>query len=92
MLELHRPHNDPGSDEIEDRLKEMVAAYRVFKYSVKPSKKSGAPLPHLREGDKIISGREDTDRYLNELERFMRVQHTYSADACYIDPETGEIC
>jgi hypothetical protein len=107
MIELHRLHNDPASDEIEERLQAMVVAHRVFRYpedpagsSEKPPDRSSvestgappAPLPFLRESDKIISGREDTARYLDELERFMRVQHTYSADACYIDPETGEIC
>lgn len=92
MLELHRLHNDPRSDEIEDRLINMVAAYRVFHYSQEPSANNSAPLPHLREGDKIVSTRVDTDRFLDELERFMKIQHSYSADACYIDPETGEIC
>ncbi len=92
MLELHRLHNDPRSDEIEDRLKDMVAAYRVFHYSEESASTTVAPLPHLREGDKIISTRVDTDRFLDELEKYMKVQHSYSSDACYIDPETGEIC
>ncbi len=92
MIELHRLQKDPVSDEIEERLQAMVVAHRIKHYAAAPTGSPDAPLPYIREGEKIISGREDTARYLDELERFMRVQHTYSADACYIDPETGEIC
>ncbi len=92
MIELHRFHNDPIADEIENRLKEMVVAHRVYHYSrqIPPSTKT--PLPCMREGEKVISGREDTNRFLEELEKYMKAHHSYSSDACYIDPETGEIC
>ncbi|MFO8030745.1 MAG: hypothetical protein R6U28_12870 [Cyclonatronaceae bacterium] len=92
MIELHRLHNDLKADEIEDQLKEMVVAHRVHRYSEENPPSGDISLPCLREGEKIISGQEDTDRFLEELAKFMKVQHTISSDACYIDPETGETC
>lgn len=92
MVELHRLHNDPKADEIEDRLKEMVVAHRVHRYSEENPPPDDIPMPCIREGEKIISGKQDTDRFLEELEKVMKVQHTISSDACYIDPETGETC
>ncbi len=36
MIELHKRHNDRRSDEIEERLKEMVFAFRVYNWPAAP--------------------------------------------------------
>ncbi|MEX0680021.1 MAG: hypothetical protein WD097_01450 [Balneolales bacterium] len=90
MIELHRPDLDAYSDEISEKLVDMVVAHRTHIY--RNANSSEAPLPFIREGNKIISGKENTDRFLSELEFFMNVQRSVSSDSCYIDPETGNTC
>lgn len=90
MLEFHRLQEDDFSEEISDKLKDMVVAYRTKTYS--DSSSSSYSLPHIREGDNIISGEEELREYLYNLDLELQQQRSITGDGCYIDPETGEVC
>lgn len=95
MMELHRTERNLYADEIEDRLKMMVVAYRTIVHSGLPDQneqEKGAVLPHIRESGKVISGKKEIESWLEELDRELRQQRSVSGDGCYIDPETGKIC
>lgn len=91
MIELHRlQKNDPFSDRIEEKLKDLVVAHNVQRH---PDRSSvDRRLPFIRENDTVVEGRDDLDAYLQRLEAELRQQRSITGDACYIDPETGEVC
>lgn len=90
MIELHRPQKDPFSDQVEDTLKNLVVAHQVHRYD--ETSKADRRLPYITESDKIIDGRDDLKEYLYRLKTELQLQRAVSGDACYIDPETGEVC
>lgn len=94
MIELHRYKNDNYADKIEYRLEELVLAYKTVTHT-EPDPQTGEPetsLPYLNENGSIISGREELKFYLRELSTELKEQRSISGDACYIDPQTGEVC
>ncbi|MDX1637510.1 MAG: hypothetical protein R3281_06050 [Balneolaceae bacterium] len=89
MIAFHRPDtDDPYSDQIKEKLEEMVVAHNVHRHDPSADEK----LPYCRENDRIFSGKQEIEQYLQELERELREQRMVTSDSCYIDPETGEIC
>lgn len=90
MIEFHRLQKNDLSDEISTMLQDMVVAYRTKTYS--DSSSSSHSLPHIREGDTIISGEKELREYLHNLDRELQQQRSITGDGCYIDPETGEVC
>ncbi len=42
MIELHKLHNDRRSDEIEERLREMVVAFRVHTWPANPARSANS--------------------------------------------------
>lgn len=90
MIELHKTQHDKRGDEIAEKLNDLVVAHRIYTYS--HNKKPKTPLPYISDSGKIFSGKEDTERFLDELESMLSIQRSISSDACYIDPETGETC
>ncbi len=90
MIELHRLSDDTYADELEQKLQDLVVAYRIESYG---SKSSGpAALPYIKESSKIVTGKQNIDRYFIELEEELRWQRSLSGDGCYIDPDSGEVC
>lgn len=93
MIELHRSQTSSFSDRIEETLHDLVVAHKVCKYSEEPSEKPPEhPLPFIKESSKVVEGEENLKVYLFELEKELKQQRAITADACYIDPETGEVC
>lgn len=90
MIELHRRPNDTYADELEQKLQDLVVAYRIESYSSDPS--GTAPLPFIKESGKVVSGKKNIDRYFTDLEKELQWQRSLSGDGCYIDPDTGEVC
>ncbi|MFH5831393.1 hypothetical protein ACG2F4_00790 [Halalkalibaculum sp. DA3122] len=89
MILLHRPEQpDPLSDQIEQRLKEMVISHKIHRYPAKANQE----LPYLQENDHLVTGKQQINQFLRELETELREQRMVSGDSCYIDPQTGEIC
>jgi hypothetical protein len=90
MIELHRRTDDTYADELEQKLQDLVVAYRTESYS---SDSSGpADLPFIKESGKVVSGRKNIERYLIDLEKELQWQRSLSGDGCYIDPDSGEVC
>ena len=84
MLTLVRPIKSQVSDQIEQRLKDMVAAYQVIYKEV-------SSIPYLIETGRVFAGKAITG-FLDEYQRELNMQRSISADACETDPETGEVC
>jgi len=90
MIELHRTKIDQIADEIEQKLDDLVVAYRSEFHD--ESKKQPAPMPFIKESGKIIHGSNNITEYLTELEKELNWQRSLSGDGCYIDPDSGNIC
>lgn len=88
MITLVRRKNDPASDELEQKLTDLVLAYK----SEDADPGSTSTLPYIKENGKIISGKENIETWLQELEKELSWQRSLSGDGCYIDPDTGETC
>lgn len=94
MIELYRTQVDPEADRIEEALRDMVVAYRVIHCTPdEVSRWLGAdlPLPALRDGERVVYGREAVDSFLEELERDLQRWRQFQTDACYLDEE-GNVC
>ncbi|MGF1670043.1 MAG: hypothetical protein ACFCU6_06320 [Balneolaceae bacterium] len=90
MIELHRPEIDPLSDELEERLNDMIIKYKTERY--KNEETTSIDLPCIKEGSTLVTGSEKIKKYLLELEQELKWQRSLSGDGCYIDPDTGETC
>lgn len=90
MIELHRYKTDQFADEIEQKLDNLVVAYRSEYYD--ENEKQSMPLPFIKESGKIIQGSGDIKEYLAELEKELTWQRSLSGDGCYIDPDSGKVC
>lgn len=85
MLTLVRPIESQLADEIEEQLKDMVAAYEVMS-------NVATSLPYLLESGKVIKGKEAVASFLLTLEKELNWMRSISADSCYLDPDGGMIC
>jgi len=90
MITLYRAEKNREADKIEEKLKELVVSFQTE--IVSDIDKADSVLPYIVEGDKRISGDSNLDKYITELERELHIQRSITGDACYIDPDTGEIC
>jgi hypothetical protein len=86
MIILHKVKNDPSSDELEERLNDLVLAYKTELHE------PGTDGPAIEEGDSIIRDKSELEQWIQNLEKELKWQRSLSGDGCYIDPETGEIC
>ena len=85
MITLYRKDNDAKADQIEERFKELVLSYKVVEID-------DADETHIREGEKVLQSEEEINEWLFELQQELKRQRSITADACYIDPVTGEVC
>ncbi len=85
MLTFYRQENHQYREIIEQRMKELVIAHRIVPLH-------GEEEPYLDENGHLFKGLEDMVDFLNDLQRELDIQRSISADACYVDEETGEIC
>ncbi len=90
MIELHRNTDDLYADELEEKFRDLVVAYRTKVYP--PGNDSVYPLPHIRESGKVITGEDQIKNYFVDLEKELLWQRSLSGDGCYIDPDSGEVC
>ena len=93
MLTLYRNPKCPDADEVEEILRDMVLAYRVelVEPGSWPGRRAEDPSPALREGDRLIVGREAILRHLSALESWVADWRRFQSDACYLDDD-GEVC
>jgi len=85
MIKLFRHADDPKADEIESRFKELILSYKT-------EISEANDLPKILDGDTIISGDEEIEEWLSELESDLSWQRSLSGDGCYIDPKSGNVC
>lgn len=86
MITLHRHTTDPKAEEIEQKFKDLVLAYRV---ETLPEDESG---PFIVDGDQKIEGEEEITSWLRELQGDLEWQRSLTGDGCYIDPRSGDVC
>ena len=85
MIKLFRHADDPKADEIESRFEELILSYKT-------EISEDNDLPKILDGDTIISGDEEIEEWLRELESELKWQRSLSGDGCYIDPKSGNVC
>lgn len=85
MITLHRKKQDAEADQIEERFKDLILAYRV-EYD------NELDSPFIRESDVKISPGEEMENWFLQLESELSWQRSLSGDGCFIDPNNGNIC
>ena len=95
MIELHRPKNDSFSDDVEETFQELVLAYNTVEYE--GTGNSDHPehdrhLPRIEDGEGVYRGKEEIKEYLHQLRIDLHTMRAFTGDACYIDPDSGEVC
>lgn len=89
MIILHRIKDDPTSDKLEQKLKDLVLAFKTVHHQ---SNKNDVSLPYIEDGDSVISDEQEIDDWVQELEAELNWQRSLSGDGCFIDPNTGKVC
>lgn len=89
MIILHRKEDDSKSEELEQKLTDMVLAYKSVYHQSGNSKYS---LPYIEDGDLIVSEDKEIEEWVLELEAELKWQRSLSGDGCFIDPDSGKIC
>ncbi|WP_340105235.1 hypothetical protein [Rhodohalobacter sp. 8-1] len=87
MIKLIRKPDDPKAGEIESRFGDLILSYKT-----EISDEDDDDLPKIKDGDTIISGEDEIESWLQELEADLKWQRSLSGDGCYIDPESGKVC
>lgn len=90
MIELHRLKDDEFSEEIEEKMEDMLLAYETISYEKQND--ASFNLPYIKEGKTIVNTPGKLESYLRELESELKLQRSISGDGCYIDPESGNVC
>jgi len=85
MIKLIRQKDDPKADAIESRFDDLILSYKT-------ENSEGPDLPKIIDGETAVSGDEEIEKWLRELEEDLSWQRSLSGDGCYIDPESGKIC
>ena len=93
MIELYRRSVSPLADEIEEDLRDMVAAYRtiVVEGRAGSSPVAEAELPALRDGADVVTGEDALRRHLASLRRLLEDWGRFQSDACHTDRD-GRVC
>lgn len=84
MLYLVKAHKDPVGERLEKKLKDECLAFRVLDSDIGES--------YLRENNQVIKGEAAIDAFLVKYVSDAEYARSISADACYRDPDSGEIC
>ncbi len=94
MLELHRTYPDAYADEVEDRIRDLVLAYRVV-----PATSSGdgaapveAELPVITQSGRSYRGQSEIDPFLDELAAEILMGRRHQSDVCVLDPDDPTRC
>lgn len=85
MIKLFRQADDPKADEIESRFENLILSYKT-------EISEDNDLPKIVDGDTTVSGDEEIEKWLRELESELKWQRSLSGDGCYIDPKSNNVC
>ena len=89
MITLYRKPDDPKADEIEGRFEDLILAYKT---EVAEGSSTVENLPKIVDGDTTVTGDQQIEEWLTELEADLKWQRSLSGDGCFIDPKSGKIC
>ena len=81
MLYFFKADDELGL-EIQTKLQEMSAAFKVIPVDEGDS--------YLSEYERDFKGRDAVKEFLNQYAQLLNGQHMVSADACYVDPTSGD--
>lgn len=87
MITLKKKRNHEFGNELKDRLESLVVAFKTEDIA-----ESAEDDLYIVDGGKKISGRENLESWLLELESDLKWSRSLSGDSCYIDPKTQETC
>jgi len=85
MITLHRKCSDSRADRIEERLRDLVLAYRTV------TDESADPC-FIREGERKILPGDEMDAWFRQLSDELEWSRSLSGDGCFIDPYNGDVC
>lgn len=85
MIKLIRQSDDSKADEIESRFEDLILSYKT-------EISENNDLPKIVDGDTTVSGDDEIEEWLRELESELNWQRSLSGDGCYIDPKSGNVC
>lgn len=89
MITLHRKKEDSKSEELDQKLKDMVLAYKTVHHQ---ENNSDYNLPYIEDGDSIISEEQEIEEWVLKLQAELKWQRSLSGDGCFIDPDSGKVC
>ena len=89
MITLYRKPDDPKADEIEGRFEDLILAYKT---EVAEGSSTEENLPKIVDGDTTVTGDQQIEEWLTELEADLKWQRSLSGDGCFIDPKSGKVC
>lgn len=97
MIELFTPKKHPRGKAIKQKFDDLVIAYRYHEIDENKQESAvGLPkdteLPAIKENGSIITGERNQKQYIEELERELKRNRSFTGDACYIDPDSGKLC
>ena len=90
MIELHRPEKSTFCDEIEEEFADLMVRYKPVVYS--SPNISDQDLPYIDDGIDRANGEDEIRNYMDQLTKDVKIMGEFTSDACYIDPDTGEVC
>jgi len=97
MIELFTRKNHPRGQAIKQKFDDLVIAYRYHEIDSNDQKSvfglsKDTELPAIKENGSIITGENNQKQYIEELERELKRNRSFTGDACYIDPDSGKLC
>lgn len=87
MITLNKKKHHEFGEELESKLKSLVIAFKTEEID----ENSDDEL-FIVDGGKKISGKEELEMWLRQLESELRWTRSLSGDACFIDPNSGKTC
>lgn len=94
MIEVLYTEETPELRELLENLQRMSLAYNLVRLSEDDEgalrKLASGSWPVIRDGEKLVRGRNEIRTFLEELERFKQEWDKFQSDSCYCD-ENGEV-
>jgi len=95
MITLYFRQNSKEGRALKERMDDLSLAYesRELQAGEQPdSLPEDTSLPAIKENRTIVTGQDNLNAYLRELEKELSFSRSISADACYVDPDSGKLC
>lgn len=87
MIVLHRVKEDAKSDRLEEKLNDLVIAFKTKSHATQIH-----DLPYIEEDGKEYRTEKEIEEWLQELSSELNWQRSLSGDGCYINPKDGKVC